>query len=92
MLNIAVTNPELQQFIEEQIQAGTYHSPDEVVAAGLTLLRHDPDTDLAPEELEGLRHEIGIGLEQADRGDFANFTAEDIIAEGTKHLQNRNHG
>ena len=31
--------------------------------------------------LATLRAEIGIGLEQADRREFAAFTAEDIIAE-----------
>ena len=40
-------------------------------------------------KLATLRAGIGIGLEQAERGGFAKFTAEDIIAEGrVRHSSN----
>lgn len=35
-----------------------------------------------PAKLAALRQEIAIDIEQAERGDFVEFTAEDIIAAG----------
>ncbi len=33
-------------------------------------------------KLAALRAAITVGIEQAERGDFVEFTAEDIISEG----------
>lgn len=89
MINVAIKSTELQRFVEEQVSSGHFHSADDVVAAGLVLLRSDPDATLPAEELEELRREINVGAEQADRKQFSNFTAEDVIAEGLKKLNGR---
>jgi len=39
--------------------------------------------------LDRLREEVAIGLQEADRGEFVEFTAETIIAEGRKILESR---
>ncbi|MGN6369405.1 MAG: ribbon-helix-helix domain-containing protein [Phycisphaerae bacterium] len=86
MINVAIKSSELQRFIEEQVKSGQYPSADDVVAAGLALLRSDPDATLGSDELEELRRDVGIGIAQADRKQFSDFSAEDVIAEGRKKL------
>ena len=45
--------PELQQFIEEQVQAGYFATPEDVIEAGLGRLRNDLG-DFRPGEMNGL--------------------------------------
>ena len=43
------------------------------------------ESELSEEQqakLATLRAEIAVGIEQADRGDFVEFTADEIIAAG----------
>ena len=84
-MNVSL-NPALEKFIQDQVRNGEYSSADEVIAAGLTLLQHDPDADLSPEELENLRREIQIGIDQADRGELAPWNAAEARALGQKLL------
>ena len=39
--------------------------------------------------LRALREELRVGIEQADRGEFADFTVEDIMREGRELLARR---
>jgi putative addiction module CopG family antidote len=55
--------PEFTPFVEHQISSGRYQSPDEVIAAGLRLLR---DREA---RLEELRNELRPAIEELDRGD-----------------------
>jgi len=87
MIKIAITQPDLQKMVETKVSSGEYDSPEEVVAAALTLMQDDDM--LPPDQLESLRQQINIGAQQADRGEFATFTAEDIILRETKTLQSR---
>ena len=87
MIQIAITRPELQKLVEEKVSNGEYDSPEDVVAAALALMQDDDQ--LSHEQFEWLRHEIDIGVQAADRGEFVEFTAEDIIRQGTKKLQAR---
>ena len=87
MIKIAITQPDLQKMVEEKVSSGEYDSPEDVVAAALTLMQDDDM--LPPDQLELLRQQINIGAQQADRGEFAEFTAEDIIQRETKALQSR---
>jgi hypothetical protein len=41
-------------------------------------------------DIEELKREIEIGVEQADRGEFVEFTAQDIIREGREILEKTN--
>ena len=47
-MDISLTKPELEQFIEEQVKSGSFASAAEVVEAGIARLMLDP----APEELD----------------------------------------
>jgi len=69
--------PELQRFIEDELKVGRYVSTDEMINAALASLHQD---ELSEAEIEDLRAEVDVGIAQADRGEFVEFTAEDIIA------------
>ena len=80
-------HPELQAYVEEQVRTGVYQSPSDIINAGLLLLRDHEElmpTDLA--DLAELRNKIAVGIEQADRGDFVDFDAKEIKAEGQRML------
>lgn len=58
--------PELKQFIDEQVQAGHFSSPAEVVEAGLARLMLDPE----PDELDaGDLAAIEVSEQQIARGE-----------------------
>jgi antitoxin ParD1/3/4 len=82
-MNITI-HPHFQKFIDEQIKAGNYSTADAVINSALGQL--EATVEFPPEELEELRREIEIGIEQADRGEFVAFTAEDVIREGREIL------
>jgi antitoxin ParD1/3/4 len=65
-----------QQFVRDLVQSGRYASEDEVIADALQLLEErDEQARLAE-----LRHEIAIGIDQADRGELAPFDPHAILA------------
>ncbi len=83
-------HPELQAFVDQQVIAGNYQNPSEMINAGLLLLRdHEETMPADPAELAELRRQIAIGIEQANRGDFVEFDAAEIAAEGLKLLASR---
>jgi antitoxin ParD1/3/4 len=85
-MNISLS-PELRKYVAEKVSSGQYHSPADVVAAALLLMKDEES--LTAEEIEELRKEIAIGIEQADRGEFVEFTAKDIQAEGRRILRSQ---
>ena len=48
-MQIAVTKPELTKFVDEQVSAGLYATPADVIEAGLARLMLDPPV---PEDLD----------------------------------------
>ena len=68
--------PELKRFVEDQVRAGKFASPEEVVEAGLARLMLDP----APDELdEDDRAAIAESEAQIARGedlDWSQVSAE----------------
>jgi antitoxin ParD1/3/4 len=74
-MDIALTS-DLEQLIAERMQTGRYHSPSEVVAEALHLLReHDRARE---QKLADLRKEIAVGVEQAERGELLDFDADEF--------------
>ena len=76
--------PELEQFVADKVQSGDYPTAGEVVRDGLRLLKEREH--IRHIRLEYLRKEIAIGIDQLDRGEFEEFTADDVIAEGSRLL------
>jgi antitoxin ParD1/3/4 len=71
--------PELEKFIDDQVQQGRFDSAADAINSAVARLQ--TERELAGLPLEALRGEIDIGLAEADRGEFTQFTAEDVIAE-----------
>ena len=74
--------PELENFIQQEILAGKYASPDEAIEAALTLLQSKNSTDLLAAELRG---QIDIAVAQIDRGE--GLDGESVIANLKAKLQ-----
>jgi antitoxin ParD1/3/4 len=85
MTTLSITlRDEDERFIQNAVQSGSYLTHSEVVAAALDLLK-------AREEFrrirrEQLKAEIRKGIDQLDRGETAEFTAEDIKRLGRERL------
>jgi putative addiction module CopG family antidote len=75
--------PDLEKFLHEQVKRGEYGDASGVVNRALEVLQEQLG------EADDLRQEAAIGVEQAERGEFAEFTAEDIKAEGRRLLAAR---
>lgn len=79
-------SPELIRFAEAKVASGEYGSVSEVVSGALALMREES----APLwTIEELRKEVQLGLDELDRGETAEFTADDIKAEGRRILEAR---
>ncbi len=65
-MQITLRTPEIEKFIEEQVQTGAYSSAEDVVAGALALLRGQTQASAA--EIEQLRAAIAVGLDESDRG------------------------
>jgi antitoxin ParD1/3/4 len=75
--------PDLEKFVNEEVKRGRYGDASGVINKALEVLREQL------EDAEDLRHEAAIGVEQAERGEFVEFTAEDIKADGRRVLAAR---
>ena len=85
MTTVAIAlNDEDQHFLEEVVKSGRYGSESEVVAEALAEFRVREVIRQA--KLDELRAKVRVGIEQADRGEFVEFTAEDVKTEGRKRL------
>ena len=71
--------PALAKFVDDLVRSGRYSSADDAVNAAVARLQSDHE--LTPEEIADLRQDLDPALAEADAGTFADFTAEDIIAE-----------
>ncbi|MBA3405848.1 MAG: hypothetical protein H0U13_14400, partial [Gemmatimonadaceae bacterium] len=76
-------SPELERFVREQVDAGNYADESAVVEAALLVHRMDhawiPEVrGGVPWTQETLRAAIQVGVDQADRGEVAEFDADSI--------------
>jgi antitoxin ParD1/3/4 len=85
-MNVSLTE-ELEEFVQQKVSSGRYHSASEVVREALRLLQ-DHDT-LYEIQLAVLRRDIAVGIEQADRGEVSLLDVEDIKARGRQRLAER---
>jgi antitoxin ParD1/3/4 len=85
-MNVSLT-PELEEFVEQNVRSGLYQTASEVVREGLRLLRERED--LRRTQLEALRRDIAVGVEQADRGQVAPLNAKETLARVRKKRETR---
>lgn len=69
----------LGKCIDDEVQAGRYESVADAINAAVAHLQTEQNYDRLA--IDKLRAEVDVGLAEADRGDFVEFTAEDVIAE-----------
>ncbi|MBD2594219.1 type II toxin-antitoxin system ParD family antitoxin [Nostoc spongiaeforme FACHB-130] len=73
-MNISLT-PELEAFVQKQVESGLYHSQSEVIREGLRLLKRF--NDHSEEYKLWLNEQIAIGLTELDN-------AQSLPAEGVR--------
>jgi len=74
--NTSITLGEhFESFINSQLNTGRFHSTSEVIRAGLRLLENNES------KLKALREHLAISEAQADKGEFAKYSLNGLIAE-----------
>jgi antitoxin ParD1/3/4 len=81
-MNVSLT-PELEQFIQSQVESGKYTSADEVIAAGIKLL--EERERIYKGRFEELKREIMIGIEASERGEVVD--SETVFAELEENIR-----
>ena len=81
MTTVKITlRDEDQHFIERAMQAGRYVSESEAVADALAELR--AREELRTVRLDELRAQVQVGIDELERGEGADWNAEDVKAKG----------
>jgi len=83
-MHISLT-PELEQFIDNQLESGKYASADEVILAGLRLL--EEQERIYKGRFAELQREIRLGMEAAEQGEVID--GETVFRELQQKLQQR---
>jgi antitoxin ParD1/3/4 len=83
MLTVSLP-PDLEEYVTAKMQSGNYLCVSEVFVHALYLLQNE-DT-LRQIKLERLRKEVAIGVEAADRDEFAPLDVDAIAVESHKML------
>ena len=86
MTEVALQLPaDLEPFIAASVKTGAFSDAGEFMVNLLYNVKAQSESELSEEQqakLSALRAEIAIGIEQAERGDFVEFDASEIIAAG----------
>ncbi|MFQ5462420.1 MAG: type II toxin-antitoxin system ParD family antitoxin [Phycisphaerae bacterium] len=92
-MNVSLT-PMLEQLVQRKLATGLYNSASEVIREALRLL--EERDEMRKIRLETLRAEVGVGLNQLERGQVTeyedqslNTLAVDIKAKGRKRLASK---
>ena len=83
-MSISLT-PELEEFIQNQIATGKYASTEEVIIAGIKLLKEREK--IYQGRFEELKREIAIGVEDSERGEVVD--GEVVFRQLEQKLQQR---
>ncbi len=90
-MEVALT-PELEEFLDEEVSSGRYPSPGEVIRDALRLLQRY--SRLAEQDLNALRRELQVGIDELDRGQYVEYDddtlpqlVEDIRTRGLERLR-----
>lgn len=74
-MNISLTQ-ELDNYVQQKVQSGMYHSASEVIREGLRLLKERDNIREA--QLGQLRHDIETGIQQIEQGKFTDYESDDL--------------
>ena len=80
-MNVSLT-PELESFIQTQVESGMYFSQSEVVREGLRLLKEQNiDRDIRQAQLQ---KEVEKGFEAIDNGEYTEYSSASAAAIALK--------
>jgi antitoxin ParD1/3/4 len=82
-MNISLL-PDLEEMVNRKVKSGEYDSPSEVVVHALYLL--EACDRFREAQLDALRREVAIGIQQSERGEVAEFDIEEIIGAARRQL------
>ena len=78
---------DLEAFLRQQVKVGRYVDINQALNGALEVARDQES--LTPQDVAELRREVRVGLDAADRGEFAEFNADDIKVAGRALLGRR---
>jgi antitoxin ParD1/3/4 len=82
-----VLRPEVEKLVEHQLRTGRFASADELIEAAIVrLAKHDETAAYEPEELDSLRAQIAVGVDQLDRGQGSAWDLDRVRSEGRRLL------
>ena len=85
MNTVAITlREEDESFLDGVVKSRRFLTQSEAVAEALSELK--VREYLREQRIADLRAKVQVGVAQADRGEFVEFSAQDIIAEGRRKL------
>ncbi len=85
MTKVAIAlNDEDRSFLDEVVKSGRFFSESEVVAEALAEFRVREAIRQA--RFDALQAKVRVGIEQAERGEFVEFTATDVKSDGRQRL------
>lgn len=79
-----VLTSHLESFIDQMVRSGRYQNASEVMRDGLRLLERREVAERA--ELDWLRQQVAEGLAEAERGEFAEGSVDEIVAAINQEL------
>lgn len=75
-MKVALTEA-LERYVREQVASGLYEDTDEVIRDALRMkIRAEAGEQ---EKLAALRRDIDVGWQQAERGEFADYSLQDTL-------------
>ena len=77
-MHVSLTD-RLDEYVREKVTSGLYNNASEVIREALRLKISTEETNAM--KLEHLRHAIHPALEQAERGEFADYALSKSIAK-----------
>jgi antitoxin ParD1/3/4 len=84
MIMTVTLTPELEAFVSSKLAAGQYEDANAVICEALRMLREQEEQD--QNNLEELRREIAVGIEDLEQGRSAPMDALAILAEVREEL------
>ena len=79
--------PALRKFVADEVSSGRFQSPDEVIVAALEHWRDQEE--LTPADVEELRRELLVGVEQSRRGESVPLDMAAIREEVRRRRESR---
>ncbi|HSR67286.1 MAG TPA: type II toxin-antitoxin system ParD family antitoxin [Acidobacteriota bacterium] len=80
-MHVSLT-PELEKAVRDKVKSGMYNNASEVVREALRHLIQSEE--LNRYKLERLREAVAVGADQIERGEFAEESFDEIIAQAKR--------